>query len=164
MSSSGDFRPGVDDTSGEERTGATSGTGGTDAAGTPIGGSGGSGAATGGANADAGSATGGAVIGVGTGIGAGAAIGGAIALVGAGAPGTPTGTKSARSSVTGISQAGFFSSTMIFVPPLHDVAYATTRRTSSIEVSPMPTFAQPSWRSVSIPSAIATRPISALEA
>ena len=28
----------------------------------------------------------------------------------------------------------------------------------------MPTFAQPSWRSVSIPSAIATRPISALDA
>ena len=42
--------------------------------------------------------------------------------------------------------------------------YATTRRISSMEVRPSRAFAQPSWRSVAMPCAIATRPISALDA
>ena len=114
-------------------------------------------------------ATGAGGVGAATGAGGGAAAGGANVAGGAiptgGAiAGAATGTKSALSSTTGISQAGFggcgsVSSPMMLFPP-----YATTRSTSSIDVSPMPTFAQPSWRSVSIPSATATRPISALEA
>lgn len=48
-------------------------------------------------------------------------------------------------------------------PALEHSRHATTRRISSIEVSPSTTFAQPSSRRVSIPCSRAVRPMSAAE-